>query len=358
MNAATVDEARAVRSGEELDIAAVDAWLKQALPDLQGTPQVTQYAGGASNWTYRLQYANDDLILRRPPAGTKARSAHDMGREYRIQQALQPVFPLVPAMRAHCADASVIGAEFYVMQRLAGIIPRKNLPRGVELSPQQVRQLCLNVLDTLVALHKVDVHAAGLEGIGKGAGYAQRQIEGWSKRYRDARTWNVPRGDRIMRWLAANLPAQERICVTHNDFRFDNVVLDPADPTRVIGVLDWELATLGDPLMDLGNTLAYWVEAGDDFLAQGTRRQPTHLPGMLTRREVIDYYCGRMGFDARDFAFYEVYGLFRLSAIAQQIYYRYHHGQTRNPAFKRFWLFVNYLHWRCRRAMKHGNSKA
>ena len=159
-----------------------------------------------------------------------------------------------------------------------------------------------------------------------------------------------------MRWLAANLPAQERICVTHNDFRFDNVVLDPADPIRVIGVLDWELATLGDPLMDLGNTLAYWVEAGDDFLAQGTRRQPTHLPGMLTRREVIDYYCGRMGFDAHDFAFYEVYGLFRLSAIAQQIYYRYHHGQTRNPAFKRFWLFVNYLHWRCRRAIARQGS--
>ena len=358
MNASASDEARAVRSGEELDIAAVDVWLKQALPGLQGLPQVTQYAGGASNWTYRLQYINDDLILRRPPAGTKAKSAHDMGREYRIQQALKPVFPLVPQMRAHCEDASVIGSEFYVMQRLAGIIPRKNLPRGVELPPERVRLLCTNVLDTLIALHRVDHRAAGLEGIGKGAGYAQRQIEGWSKRYRDARTWNVPRGDRIMRWLAANLPAQERICITHNDFRFDNVVLDPDDPTRIIGVLDWELATLGDPLMDLGNTLAYWVEAGDDFMAQGMRRQPTHLPGMLTRREVIAYYCGKMGFDAGDFSFHEVYGLFRLSAIAQQIYYRYHHGQTRNPAFKRFWLFVNYLHWRCRRAMKHGNSKA
>jgi aminoglycoside phosphotransferase (APT) family kinase protein len=358
MSGGGADTAGEVRRGEELDVAAVDAWLKAALPALQGTPTVTQYAGGASNWTYRLHYANDDLILRRPPAGTKAKSAHDMGREFRIQQALKPVFPLVPEMRAHCTDLSVIGTEFYAMQRLAGIIPRKNLPRGVDLSPAQVRQLCLNVLDTLVALHRVDHRAAGLEGIGKGAGYAQRQIEGWSKRYRDARTWNVPRGDRIMRWLAANLPMQEHICITHNDFRFDNVVLDPAEPTRVVGVLDWELATLGDPLMDLGNTLAYWVEAGDDFLAQATRRQPTHLPGMLTRREVIDYYCGKMGFDAREFAFYEVYGLFRLSAIAQQIYYRYHHGQTRNPAFKRFWLFVNYLHWRCRRAMARSKVPA
>jgi len=351
MNDAASDDARAVRSGEELDVAAVDGWLKRALPGLQGIPTVTQYPSGASNWTYRLEYANDDLILRRPPAGTKARSAHDMGREFRIQQALKPVFPLVPDMRAHCTDLSVIGTEFYAMQRLAGIIPRKNLPRGIKLTREEVRQLCLNVLDTLVAVHQVDVRAAGLEGIGKGAGYPQRQIEGWSKRYRDARTWNVPRGDRVMRWLAANLPEQERICVTHNDFRFDNVVLDANEPTRVIGVLDWELATLGDPLMDLGNTLAYWVQADDDVLAQATRRQPTHLPGMLTRREVIDYYCGKMGFDAEDFRFYEVYGLFRLSAIAQQIYYRYHHGQTRNPQFKRFWLFVNYLHWRCRRAM-------
>ena len=345
------DDAGAVRRGEELDVTAVDAWLKQALPGLQGTPDVTQYAGGASNWTYRLRYENDDLILRRPPAGTKAKSAHDMGREFRIQQALKPVFPLVPEMRALCEDTSVIGAEFYVMQRLDGIIPRKNLPRGMAMAPEQVRSMCLNVLDTLVALHQVDHRAAGLEGIGKGAGYARRQVEGWSRRYSDARTWNVPRGARIMRWLAANLPAQERICVTHNDFRFDNVVLDPADPTRVVGVLDWELATLGDPLMDLGNTLAYWVQADDDFLAQATRRQPTHLQGMLSRREVVDYYCGKMGFDAQDVTFHEVYGLFRLSAIAQQIYYRYHHGQTRNPAFKRFWVFVHYLHWRCHRLM-------
>ncbi|WP_408949928.1 phosphotransferase family protein [Lysobacter sp. Hz 25] len=345
------DGSRAVRAGEELDAAAVDAWLKPRLPHLRGTPVVSQYAGGASNWTYRLHYDNDDLILRRPPAGKKAKSAHDMGREFRIQQALKPVFPFVPAMYAHCEDEAVIGAEFYVMQRLDGPIPRKNLPPGVELSRDQVRSLCVNVLDTLIALHQVDHRAAGLERLAAGAGYIQRQIDGWSRRYADARTWNVPNGRAIVDWLRANLPQDERICLTHNDFRFDNVVLDAQDPTRVVGVLDWELATLGDPLMDLGNTLAYWVEAGDDFIAQSTRRQPTHLPGMFSRREVMDYYSERTGLRPRSWAFYEVYGLFRLSAIAQQIYYRYHHGQTRNPAFKRFWLSVNYLHWRCRRAI-------
>ena len=349
---AAVDAAGTVRRGEELDLRRLDPWLKSALPALRGEPRVTQYAGGASNWTYLLEYDNDELILRRPPAGSKARSAHDMGREYRLQAALRPHFPLVPEMRAYCGDPSVIGAEFYAMQRLAGIIPRCDLPRGIGLAPQQVRTLCLNVVDTLVRLHQVDVGVARLERFGAGKGFARRQVEGWSRRYRDARTWNVPRGERVMRWLAANLPGDERLCVTHNDFRFDNVVLAADDPTRVIGVLDWELAALGDPLMDLGNMLSYWVQAGDDRLAQAARRQPTHLPGMLTREEVLAYYCERTGFRPENWAFYEVFGLFRLSAIAQQIYYRYHHRQTRNPSFRRFWFFVNYLHWRCRRAMR------
>lgn len=159
-----------------------------------------------------------------------------------------------------------------------------------------------------------------------------------------------------MRWLQDNLPEHETICLTHNDFRFDNVVLDANDPTRVIGILDWELATLGDPLMDVGNMLAYWIQADDDAIARSTRRQPTHLDGMLTRQQVIDYYCDKTGFKAQDFTFYEVYGIFRLSAIAQQIYYRYHHKQTRNPAFKNFWFLVNYLHWRCRKLIRASGS--
>ena len=347
-----LDEAGAVRSGEEIDLTRLDPWLKAQLPHLRGRePKITQYAGGASNWTYRLEYDNDDLILRRPPAGNKAKSAHDMGREYRLQRALRPHFPLVPEMRAYCDDTSIIGAEFYTMQRLVGLIPRRNLPAGVALSQDQVRALCLNVIDALVKLHQVDTASAGIAQLGAGKGFAQRQVQGWSQRYRDARTWNVPRGDRIMDWLEANQPRDERLCVTHNDFRFDNVVLANDDPTKVIGILDWELATLGDPLMDLGNMLSYWVQAGDDRFAHAARRQPTHLPGMLTRDEVLVYYCERTGNWPENWAFYEVFGLFRLSVIVQQIYYRYHHRQTRNPAFRRFWFFVNYLQWRCRRAM-------
>ncbi|HRC86339.1 MAG TPA: phosphotransferase family protein [Thermoanaerobaculia bacterium] len=346
------DEAGPIRPGEELPLERLDAWLQARIPGLGGPPEVSQYAGGASNWTYRLRYPGADLVLRRPPAGTKARSAHDVVREHRLQGALRPVFPQVPEMVACCEDESVIGAPFYVMRHLEGLVLRRSLPPGLELSPGIARRLCLNAIELLAALHRVDFRAAGLESLAPGAGYIRRQIEGWAERYRKARTWNVPAGEKILAWLRERMPSSERICLIHNDFRLDNLVLDRADPSRILAVLDWELATLGDPFMDLGNALAYWVEAEDDFLARSTRRQPTHLPGMLRRREVVEHYCRASGLELENWPFYEVYGLFRLSVIAQQIYYRYHHRETRNPAFRRFWIYVHYLHWRCRREMR------
>jgi len=341
---------RPPRPGETLDVAAVDAWLKPRVAGLTGAPRVTQYRSGASNWTYRLEYDGHDLVLRRPPAGTKAKSAHDMGREFTVQQRLRPVFPFVPEMVAYCDDASVIGADFYVMRRIEGVLPRPRWDPG--LDPETARRLCLAFLDTLVALHQVDPVQAGLGDLGRGRGYPRRQVDGWSDRYRKARTWNVPRLEGVMAWLDDRVPEDVATCVVHNDFRLDNVVLDGADLTRIVGVLDWEMATLGDPLMDLGNSLAYWVEAGDDPVARATRRQPSQLPGMLTRRELVALYCERMGLRPASWAFYEVYGTFRLAAIVQQIYYRYHQGQTRNPAFRHFWLLVHYLGWRCRRRMR------
>lgn len=349
---ATQDGARPVREGESFDIPAVDAWLKARVPGLEGTPEVTQYSGGVSNWTYRLKYPNRDLILRRPPAGTKAHSAHDMAREYGVQKALKPVYPCVPTMVGLCQDASVIGSDFYVMERIAGLIPRSRLPEGVRLDEQQTRRLCLNVLDKLIELHRVDPKSVGLDTLGKGPGYPRRQIEGWSARYEKARTWNVPGFRYVRDWLQAHIPEDVATCVIHNDWRFDNVVLDAEHPTEVIGVLDWELATLGDPLMDLGSMLAYWVQADDPLLMRVTRRQPTHLPGMLRRDEVVAYYLERMKLKPANWAFYEVYGLFRLAVIAQQIYYRYHRKQTRNPAFKHYWFLVGYLDWRCRGIIK------
>jgi len=344
-----VDKARAVRSGEELDVDKVAAYLAGIDATLEGTPEVTQFPGGASNLTYLLTYANGrELVLRRPPFGHRAKSAHDMMREARVMQALAPVYPYVPRVVALCDDPAVLGADFFVMERIRGIIPRTNLPKGMTLDEAQTRTLCLSVIDRFIELHQIDYVAAGLSNLGKGEGYVARQINGWSDRYRKARTPNVGDYEQVMAWLAAKMPPREvAICVVHNDFRFDNVVLDPSDPMRVIGVLDWEMATLGDPLMDLGNSLAYWVQANDPQFRQLTRRQPTHLPGMLTRAEVIRYYGDKTGFSVDDFDFYEVYGLFRLAAIIQQIYYRFHHGQTKNSEFGTYYALTQFLEQQC-----------
>lgn len=355
-NTSLIDQARAVREEERFDVEKMHQWLAQQVPDLEGMPEVKQFSGGASNLTYLLSYPDRDLILRRPPFGHKAKGAHDMVREYRVQASLKPVYPAVPDMVALCEDEAVMGCDFYVMERIKGIIPRANLPKGLTLSEAQTRQLCQGVIDKLIELHQVDYKAAGLEHLGKGGGYVKRQIDGWSGRYEKSKTWNVPGWRYVMDWLQANMPADVATVIIHNDFRFDNVVLDADDPQKIIGVLDWEMATLGDPLMDLGNSLAYWVQADDDRLQQMLRRQPTHLPGMFTRREVVDYYCDRMNLKPDNWTFYEVYGLFRLAVIVQQIYYRYHHKQTRNPAFKHFWLFNHYLQWRSKRAIKQAGQ--
>ncbi|HUH66706.1 MAG TPA: phosphotransferase family protein [Syntrophales bacterium] len=347
-----LDEAGAVRKGEEMDVTAVDLWLKARVPGLAGVPRVTQYPGGASNWTYRLEYENHDLILRRPPAGTKAKSAHDMGREYNVQKALRLVYPYVPEMIAYCEDPSVLGVPFYIMRRIAGIIPRARLPKGLVLDPPTARTLCLSLIDRLVELHRVDAEKVGLSKMGKGTGYARRQIEGWSDRYVKARTWNVPSFEKVRTWLKDNTPEDLATCVIHNDFRLDNIVLDPEDHTRIIGILDWEMATLGDPLMDLGSSLAYWMQADDNVLLRMVGRQPTHLPGMLTRREVVEYYCGKMGFKPETFVLYEVFGLFRLAVIIQQIYYRYFHKQTRNPAFRHIWIINHAIDRQCRKLIR------
>ncbi len=346
----TIDGASAVREEDSFDLDAVRTWLEaETGTEIGADVEVQQFGGGASNLTYSLRDGAHDLILRRPPSGQKAKGAHDMGREYRVQDGLREVFPLVPDMVALCQDASVIGTEFYVMQRVDGVIPRRDFPPEVQLDQAQVRQLCTNALDVLIDLHQVDVDATPLAAMNKGAGYVGRQVGGWSRRFRDAHTEDIGDYEAVMAWLEEHQPEDVASVIIHNDFRFDNLVLDRQDPTRVVGVLDWEMATVGDPLMDLGGTLAYWVQDDDDEFFRQFRRQPTHLAGMLSREQVVDYYCERMGYELtpEQWRFYEVFGLFRLGVIAQQIYYRYFHGQTTNEAYGRFGPAAEYLEHRC-----------
>ena len=361
--------AGAVRAEDAFDVDRVAAWLREHATDrdtrggLEGIPEVRQFAGGASNLTYQLDYPSGrDLILRRPPVGAKAKSAHDMHREFTIQSRLKPVFGYVPDMVAFCDDPDVIGSDFYVMQRLEGTILRQDLPEGWTLTADEARALADNFVDVLVELHGVDADAAGLSELGRGAGYVGRQVAGWSDRYRRARTDNVGDYEAVMRWLDEHQPDDVATCVIHNDFRLDNVVLAPGSNgtarLSVVGVLDWEMATLGDPLMDLGGAMAYWIQADDDEHFRQFRRQPSDLPGMPTRAGLVASYAAKTGLSVtpEQWTFYEVFGLFRLGVIAQQIYYRYHHGQTTNEAYARFLPIVRYLEARCAHLIGEGGS--
>lgn len=351
----TRDETSAPRTGEELDAGKLLEWLKSQNPVFTGPLQITQFSGGASNLTYLLRQGDKDWVLRRPPFGTKAKTAHDMGREFRVLSALQRVFPYCPKPVAYCEDESVMGCPFYVMERIHGLILRKDLPPELQLSPQDARTLCEHLVDVQVALHHVDVQAAGLADFGKPEGYVRRQVEGWSERFRKARTDDVPDAEELMKWLAEHLPPESgRAALIHNDYKFDNVVLDPKDPLKIIGVLDWEMATLGDPLMDLGCSLAYWIQADDPEEFQMARMLPTTVPGMMTRQELVDSYARKSGLPIRDFHFYYVFGLFRLAVIAQQIYYRYAKGQTTNKRFAQFGLFVGLLNYRAEQVIQSG----
>ena len=332
-----MSDVTAVREEDRFDVAAMHAWLRGYV-DFDELPEVMQFRSGASNLTYLLKYPGRELVLRRPPVGMKAASAHDMKREFLIQSRLQPVYPLVPSMIALCDDHSVIGSDFYVMDRVVGDIFRRDIPESVTAADVSV--MADSLINGLVQLHAVD--ASILAELNKGEGYVHRQVEGWSKRYRNALTDDVPNGEKVMAWLDANQPADVDSCVIHGDWRIDNVVFD-LQQARIVGVLDWELATVGDPLMDLGSALAYWVDRDDEPAFASLRRQPSHLPGMPTREEFVARYLQLSGRACADFTFFEVFGLFRLAVIIQQIWARYRAGQTTNPAFAGFGDAVNTL---------------
>jgi aminoglycoside phosphotransferase (APT) family kinase protein len=339
-----LDQPGAVRDENAFDPQAILPLLRQRIADLPDAPvRLRQFQGGASNLTYQLDIGTRKLILRRPPSGTKPKSGHDMGREFRVLSALHGHFPC-PRPLLYCEDQALIGAPFYVMEKIEGLILRRDLPPGISYTPEQARRLCDNFLDTLVRLHTLDYRALGLGELGKPEGYVQRQVEGWCERFERAWTDDVPKCEAIMRWLKAHRPSDSPYPgLIHNDYRFDNLVLSPADRLSVIGVLDWEMCTVGDPLLDLGSTLAYWVQADDPAPVQAIRMQPSHLPGMPTRAELVERYARATGRAIEKFDWYYVFGLFRLAVIAQQIYYRYKLGQTRNPRFQAFGMFVAVL---------------
>jgi aminoglycoside phosphotransferase (APT) family kinase protein len=329
---ALVDSPSPVRDGEHIPLDALRAWWESRIGHLHGI-EVEQFPRGFSNLTYLVRAGGDEYVLRRPPFGVKPGVAHDVLREGRLLRALRPVYPRVPAVVALCEDAGVIGAPFVVMERVRGLIVRGSLPASLAFGSVQLRALSAAAIETLAGLHAVEYRTAGLDALGKPDGYVERQVSGWGKRWMAARTGDVPDIERVIAWLAAEAPPTGTPTLVHNDFKFDNLVLDPADPTRVRAVLDWEMATIGDPRLDLATTLGYWIEASDPATLRQLGIGITSIAGNWTREQVVAAWESATGRSAGDPVWLFAFGLFKVAVIAQQIFARYVAGHTRDPRF-------------------------
>jgi aminoglycoside phosphotransferase (APT) family kinase protein len=335
-----LDQPRSVREGERLDGSKLLAYLRGKLPDLDREMEVKQFPAGFSNLTYLLRIGEQEFVLRRPPFGAKIKTAHDMGREFLILSRLYPIFPKVPRPILYCEDESILGSPFYLMERVKGIILRARLPEGLVLLPDDMHSLSESFIENLLEIHEVDYVAAGLGELGRSEGYVSRQIEGWTKRYYNARTDDVPEIEKLAQWLAEHAPADSGRALIHNDYKYDNVVFAPDDLSRVIAVLDWEMATIGDPLMDFGTALGYWVDPDDPEEWKQFGFGLTALPGNLNRRDLVEFYARLSGRDVGDVVFYFAYALLKVAGIVQQIYYRYRQGLTKDARFANLGLLV------------------
>jgi aminoglycoside phosphotransferase (APT) family kinase protein len=317
----------AVRAGEEINRAALADYLNNHLPEGASGIEVEQFPNGHSNLVYLVRTEHREYVLRRPPLGPVAPKAHDMAREYRVLQAVNPHFPEAPQVFLLCEDPAVIGGTFFLMERRRGVVIRDSIPRELAAIPDYPRQVSEAFIDCLVRLHSIDVSQPGFSSLGKPEGFVERQVRGWAERWNRAKTEELPDMDRIVRWLADHLPQSREATLVHNDYKLDNVMLRPSGD-RVEAVLDWEMTTIGDPLADLGLTICYWSWAGMTAV--------TSQEGWYTRDQFLERYAARTGRDLTHIRYYEVLGIFKLAAILQQIYFRFHRGQTQDERFRTF----------------------
>lgn len=328
-----IDESKRVRPGEELPEAQLHIYLLQYLEGYQKIEGIRQFPGGYSNLTYLIQTNIGEFVLRRPPFGAQIKSAHDMSREFRVLNLLQPVYPRVPKPILLCESDAVLGAPFYLMEKVNGIILRNQIPESLSLSPDVMRAISCTAIDNLVDLHAIDTIATGLDQLGKPQGYVERQVEGWIQRYFKAETDTLETMNQLADWMRTHYPKEQAPTLLHNDYKYDNLVLNPDNLGEIIAVLDWEMCTVGDPLMDLGVMLGYWIEADEVSPLLHGISNLTWLPGNLTRLELAERYAARSGRNLDDILFYYVFGLFKIGVIVQQIYYRYKQGFTNDPRF-------------------------
>ena len=335
-----MSETREMRAGEEIDIERLAAYLHTEFDASVDDVEVMQFPAGSSNLTYLVCVDAAEYVLRRPPFGNTVTSAHDMSREFNVLSKLSAVYAPAPKPLLFCEDDAVIGSEFYLMERRNGLVIRGRSPKELEDSPELQHTVCQSFIQNLADLHALDYKASGLGDLGKPEGYAHRQVEGWAKRYFAAKTDEHPELEAAIVWLNDNIPADSGATLVHNDYKFDNVMLDPVDLTKITAVLDWEMVTVGDPLMDLGTTLGYWMspDAGEEMLNMPFN--PRVLMENIIRQDLVDWYAAASGRDVSNILFYYVFGTFKIAVIAQQIYARFVKGFTKDERFSHFDNFV------------------
>lgn len=330
------DDTIEVRTDEQFDETKLATYLAGRLPGSENLLTVKQFGGGAANLTYLLDYGSHEYVLRRPPLGPVAKSAHDMAREYKVLSVLHKAFPYAPQAYVYCADADIIGAEFFVMARQHGIVVRRSIPKLFANSPDAARRMSAALVDALADFHAVDYASLGLSDLGRPSGFTARQIEGWYGRWQKAQTHDLPAMDTIYAWLKDNLPPTQDFSLVHNDYKLDNVMLSATDPGKIVAIFDWDMCTLGDPLSDLGALLTYWSEPSDPPSLQAVAMMPVGDVGFMTRAELVERYAERSGRSVHNINFYHTLGLFRLTVIIAQIYIRFKRGQTQDQRFAAF----------------------
>ncbi|RLD20041.1 MAG: phosphotransferase family protein [Bacteroidetes bacterium] len=325
-----LDKARAVRAGEEIDSLPFLDFLKERLADYPGEIEILQFPGGYSNLTYLIKKGASEFVLRKPPLGANIKSAHDMGREFKVLSLLQPSYDKIPAPICYYEENDLIGAPFFMMERVKGLILRNKVPDGLSMTKNAFRKLSENTIDNLANLHQIDIKVSGLDTLGKPEGYVKRQVEGWIKRYFNAETDVIEAMNETATWMQDNIPPDVTPAFIHNDYKYDNLVLDP-ESLEIKALLDWEMATVGDPLMDLGTSLGYWAEQGDHPALKSFGL--TGHDGNLSRQELVERYAITSGRKVEHIVFYYVFGCFKIAVIAQQIYARFKKGLTKDPRF-------------------------
>jgi aminoglycoside phosphotransferase (APT) family kinase protein len=330
------------------DPALLARYLEENIDGLAGPLQFRRFTGGHANHTYLVGARDREFVLKREPAGRKAKSAHDMRREYHILSLLAPVYVYAPRAVLLCEDPGVFGGVFCVMERIRGEIVR-SAAAAARVGTETMALRFNALIDALAELHQVDVDDAGLGSFGKPEGYRERQVKGWCRRFREAATITPDVAEDVMSWLERRMPKEAAgRAVVHNDFKLDNLVWDTQVPHGLAGVLDWEMSTVGDPLMDLACTLSFWIEESDPAQLRSLRAMPTDQPGMPTRREALLRYRQRTGTAVAQFDYFHCFGLFRRAVIEQQKFHRFVTQQTRDPRYANLDQAVRILLESCR----------